>query len=257
MEAEASSAFDGGTTDSSDGASFDVGSLQGLVMWLTSQRGASPGRWIDQSPAANDAVQTVSGNQPTIQGLLNGFPIVHFEQNQFLNVTGNSSLTWGTSAFLVEIVARLAGTNVEVLYQLTEPTKGYGLFFRTRATQAGRAPMSGFFVLPGDEVNQIVSVESTSAKLDDGVARLYTLARRGTGAATAIEIGINGTVETTATGSQYAFDVSPATGPRYAGLIGVISSGSIEIAEIILVRGDLPPETRATLEGHLKTKYAL
>jgi hypothetical protein len=193
--------------------------------------------------------------QPSIQGTLNGHPLVHFDGSQWLEVIANPSLLWGTENFLIEIVAQLSGTNVENLYQCTEPSKALGFNFRTRYIQVDRRPLAGFFVLPGDEMNQLVSIESISGRLDDGVARLYTLARTGTGASTAIEVAVNGAVETSVTGAQYAFDVSPTTGQTYAPQIGQLLHG--EIAEIVLVRGPTSSPNRTAIETYMKSKYGL
>ncbi len=56
----------------------------GLVSWLRADAGVTSSggnvsQWTDQSPAGNNAVQSTSGNQPSlVAGSLQGLPVIHF-----------------------------------------------------------------------------------------------------------------------------------------------------------------------------------
>jgi hypothetical protein len=279
-DAVASDSPSGPSDASSDSSSpWTPASLSNLVLWLDSTQVEADGgvvtRWPDRSSFANNAFPPVDGGTaPTLAAAsLGGNPAVHFDGlTSLLDLAADAgSLEWGTSDYLVAVVARH-----------TTPTdaaapdyngNGYGFFFMKQAVNV--SPFYGPTIYGGHTHGTIglftqTACCSTSAYVtsndsgvyNDGVARLITARRyadpdAGDAAVATLELRVNGAPIGSVTSTEVAHDVSAIGYPAHVG--GSYNHQNIQgdMAEVVAVKGAISPSDLASLESYLRGKYGL
>jgi len=224
----------GGGAAMGGGAGGGIGALPGLVLWLDAAKGVtgttSVTAWADQSGNQND----LAGSGAMLSaGAVNGLPAITLSSST-LQAMNNPSFGFGTDELLVEEVVRVNAT--------------HSLLFGTSGMRLQSATVGGFAQL---QLGPSTTVDGATS-LNDATWRVVAARRSGSGASATIDVRLNGGVDGTATGSQYAYDVG-STSPATVG-----GSDTIEdVAEVVVIKGTISVADLGTLEGYLKTKYGL
>ena len=219
------------------GGGFDVASLPGLSLWLDAARGVSDPMvttWSDQSPNA-DTLSAGAMAPDRLEDEINGAPTVQLQATATMTLSGphaGAAVAFGTGELLVEVVARWY-PSVTLLQ-----------------TDRGLAVSGGATA----EVSVAGHAVQTTATVGDGTFHLVGARRDGSGAGTTLEMRVNGGVDGTATGLDYAQDLGAAS-PAPVALLG--PGNNVEIAELVVVNGATTAADLARLESYLLTKYAL
>lgn len=247
---------DAALLDSSSGdGGFDVGSLQGLALWLDAAKGVTKNnqnqvsKWADQSANGNDASQGMQSRQPVFNtNVINGLPALHFDQSatQVLNIADASSLQWGTADFTVEVVARFDNNanNMEFGTLYGKVGSSSGIFFVANNVNQSAAGITGAI-----DSNNILAVSSS---YNDNTARSYAFRR----------VGSN--LELRANGAQILSQAQSGNVDVSASGTGVIIGDynqqlplDGDIAEIVAVKGSISAQDLTALEAYFKAKYNL
>lgn len=261
-------ALDGSTTV--DGGGFQVGNVSGLVLWLNAGKGVSTNQggvdlWVDQSPAKNDAKQTIQNRRPTpVSNGINGLPTVHFDKGaqfnsngQMLMIADSATMQWGTGDFFLIVVGRFDNAIND------GNTRGVGVFF---TKQANATNFPGTFLsgnIPGN-VNPTLGLDFATSTAVGNFAITGTAynnnsahAFAGQRVGTKIDLRVDSASLTTSTSSGN--DVSNVGTPVRIGADGDASFFRLngDISEIIAVKGVLSAQDQAGIQGYLKGKYAL
>ena len=219
-------------------AGFDVASLPGLSLWLDASRGVSDPTvrtWHDQSPNDDDAIAGAMAPD-YLHDELNGYPAVQLQGTATMTVSGpkaGAAMAFGADDVLVEVVARW-------LRAVTLFQTNYGL------TVSGDAAAS--VTVGGDPVS------AAGTNVGDGTFHLIGARRSGSGAATTLDVRVDGALAATATSIDFARDLgSIAEGP-----VGALGPGNnVELVEVVVVKGPIAAASLSGLEGDLRAKYAL
>lgn len=244
-----------------DGASFSVKDLPGLVLWLDASQGITQSNnlvsvWADQSAAKNNASMSIQAFRPTwVPTAINGKSAIHFENadggvsGTHLTIADASSLQWGTGDFYVSVVVRY-----------TNAANAYGTIFMKQTIPAPYSGPAIFANFPqpttsvSGQVMNMAVVTTSYTNLNDGAARQISFARSSGG----LTIRLNGmvvgslsnantTTSVDAVGSDFTLGANAAGGQALRG----------DIAEVIAVKGAISAGDLTAVEGYLRTKYAL
>lgn len=247
-------------TDSPADAGFNLGTVPGLVLWLDGSKGVTAdgngkvSKWADQSGNGNDAVQATSAVQPTAvaQGI-NNKPSIRFTTNPnsspfpHLSVPDAASLRFGTADFFIAAVAKWSNTSsfgmIVSKQAVASPFAGYAYYMSFPT--AGKA---------GGQLDANTNVGSTLANLNDNTPRQFAFARSGGTASIRINGVSDGTLSNTSVNSD-AMGVPLSIG----GLAGSNGLHPLQgdIAELVIVSGNLTSGNRDAIEAYLKAKYGL
>jgi hypothetical protein len=243
---------DGGAPDA---ATFSVMSLPGLSLWLEASHGvtaadggAGVSRWSDQSGKGNDAVAT--GAQPNqVPGSIDGFPAIQFGATtaplgiQMLD--GTADLAFGTGPFLIEVVVKSAARMPAVF----ETASGLASL-AVGGDTVGHATVT-------ETSSGTLTVASANAPFGNDVPYLVGVRRTGSGAASTLELRLDGFVDGMTT------DGAPSLGDlasgRVGGGAGAAEGGTstLDVAEVVVIKGAVAAGDLASLEAYLKNKYGL
>lgn len=259
-----SSVPDSSVADAADAAPpWSPASLAGLVVWLDGSKGVSVSNgtvqnWHDQSNNNNNAFNLTPANQPTtVASVVNGLPVIRFDGSgkQWLNIFDTATLQFGTADFA--IVEVMAYTNVAS----SNGNTGYGALW-VKSGPNGPFPGAALFgndpTVPNASIRaQVTSglfADTSKTSFNDGKFHIVGMRRSGT------------TMEVRADGAQGGTLMNATTDISAAGSdvwIGGRGGSSFQqalkgdIAEIIVVKGTVSDPNIASVEGYLKTKYAL
>jgi hypothetical protein len=249
--AGAGGAAGAGGTAGAGGAAFSVASLPGLALWLDAGKGTtvtsnSVTLWKDQSTNGNDAAPMGTTPPQLVSGAINGLPAIAIAQSATMATgsNGSASLGFGLGDCLVEVVAKWNDSSVDATFMFQTFSGGATgiMLFSDGSNQASVG------IMPNTST-QVVSTTGTPP--GNGAFHLFGGRRTGTGAATTVDVRLNGTVAGTTSGANFALDLGSIAGV-------VIGGGpSLQIAEIVAVKGTISAADLASLEAYLKTKYGL
>lgn len=261
----------GTTTDATsppDAAAPVAPTLANAVVWLDAGRGvtlagARVSAWTDGTSSHNDAHQTTDANRPTlVMSAIAGRPALRFEEARgtFLEIADAASLQFGTRGFTIAIVAanrkktvgRGHGGGVSTVVgkpQLpnTAPEIAFHLnWFTSETTDDGTKFHFGVGEgLPG--------IESAKDGYGDGSAHVFA-ARVTPANGMTMELRVDGNVAGTSSGG--AVDVSLVGQPfRIGSTYGQSVEG--DVAEVVIVRGEMATADLVQLETYFRAKYTL
>jgi hypothetical protein len=265
-----------GPTDGSDGGTFNVAGLPGLVLWLNGEKdvqtvGAKVTSWHDQSGNSNDAAETRDAAQPSlVQNVMHGRPAVHFTADpqapngKDLIIAPSSSLGWGPADFLVEVVAQYDNT-LQQPDSGAEQAVGYGAFYTTiTATPIDTATGVGLYA----NVPPIGNSAATTGFLAFAHGIAAPSSGNGYNNTTPHTFGMQRTagnltarLDGAVVGTQ-AIPVNADVGSSVGAQLGAIENAATQrldgdIAEVIAVRGTIATSDLTGLEGYLRSKYTL
>jgi hypothetical protein len=268
-EVEAGAQDAAGDSDASDAACADDGAecdwrperLAGLVLWLDAANGVTAGTdglvswWRDLSGQGNHAFQDDPLLRPTLTtDLALGRSAVAFRTPQgrlgaHLRIADAATMRWGFEdfAFFVVASATSVGNARGQLWSKVVAPSAVGLQLHA----AGRRLAA--VLKPG-----LAPYETASEGFTDGGLFAFGLRRR---QGSVLDLRANGAANGRITGADVAVDLSAAGAPA---LLGVDAEGTAaccplqgSIAEVIAVRGQLPEEDLARIEGYLRRKHRL
>lgn len=238
-----------------DAATFSVLSLPGLSLWLEASQGVSAAdggagvsRWSDQSGKGNDAVAT-STEPNQVPGSINGLPAIEFGASaaplgiQMANGTAN--LAFGTGPFLIEVVVK-SGARMPAVFETASGLSS----LEVGGDTVGHATVT-------ETSNGTLTVASTNAPFGNGVPYLVGVQRTGAGGSAILELRLDGFVDgMTPDGAPSLGDLASG---RVGGGAGATEAGasSVDVAEVVVVKGASASGNLASLEGYLKAKYGL
>jgi len=226
----------------------DAGVLNNSLTSATATQAVQ--RWNDQSTVANNANQLTGANQPTFQtGVINGYPVLRFSGNQFLDATSAPSITNSFYFFMVfkqtsfaaggtadgagnYVIDRTTGTNELTSFKIVNTDK-YMLQKRNNDNSSLGGPIS------------TTPANTTSFVIVDQFRNF----------ATAYGLFVNGKSEGT-TGD----DSGALTGPtiRLARHNSTANGGlNGDLAEIAVYNSNLSTTDRQQVESYLALKYGI
>jgi hypothetical protein len=170
--------------------------------------------WSDQSPNA-DTLSAGAMAPDRLEVEIKGAPTVQLQATATMTLSGphaGAAVAFGTGELLVEVVACWY-PSVTLLQ-----------------TDRGLAVSGGATA----QVSVAGHAVQTTAIVGDGTCHLVGARRGGSGAGTTLEMRVNGGVDGTATGLDYAQDLGAAS-PAPVALLG--PGNNVEIAELVVVNG--------------------
>jgi hypothetical protein len=216
-------------------------------------------KWTDRSGHGNDAVQAMTGRQPTYTAAgIGGLPSATFRGPvTFLRIADSPAMQWGTSDLVILAVSRaVAGTAHEaMLYQKTgsAPYDGASLYLnadKPTVTALAAAQLSG--------ATYVVSAAPPTTFVD-GTPHLLAVRRVGT----RLEVRVDGAVSKSLEAAEVAtVDVSSKGFDAIIGQNGYNPAAEFQqlhgdIAEMIGVDGPLSEVDLDNLERYLKRRYGI
>ncbi len=265
-----------------DSGGFNPANVNGLVLWLEADVGASVvqqnGRitqWKDQTSHANNANGSTSSatqnrNPILKKGQISGVDAVHFDKGQpnapanMLSVTDNTdkSLQWGTTDFYVAVVGEFDndpkdsnGQNFQVgnfFSKIDSPSlnaySGVAFYGNLPTTQQG-VTSTGLLFMTASTLNDLAY---TATPYNDGKPHAFAIRRQGS----AIDLYVDGTSVNSATATTN-IDVS---NPGIAVRIGADGDANLvrldgDIGEIYAVEGTLSSSDQTSIQAYLKKKW--
>lgn len=267
-DTDTSSAQDTGLADANVPDSSDASppwapaALSGLVVWLDGTKDIVVNNgvvqtWKDQSGNGNDAFNMLPANRPTtVASAANGKPVIRFDGGgkQWLNIADVATLRFATGDFTIMEV--MAYTNIASF----DGNTGYAALWVKSSPQGpynGAALFGNDPVIPNSSIraqlNAGFNADSTAVGYNDGKFHIVGMRRTGT----TLEARTDGA---SATKANAVTDVSAVMSDVWIGGRGGNAYQQAlkgDIAEIIVVKGTVSDPNMASLEGYLKTKYAL
>ena len=276
---------DGTLTDAislDTGTPFDPSKVNGLVLWLEADVGASVvqanGRitqWKDQTAHHNDALGTTSSTtatrNPTLKkSQINSLDAVHFDKGQsntsgnILGVADNSdkSLQWGTGDFYVAIVGEFDndpkdtnGANFQAgnfFSKNISPSLGSytGVAFYGNLPTSNNTVIAGLLFMTSNQVNDFAY---SGTAYNTNKPHLFGIRRQGS----TIDLYVDGTSVNSATTTTNV-DVSNPNIPIRIGADGDANLLRLDgdIGEIYAVAGALSSSDQTSIQAYLKKKWA-
>jgi hypothetical protein len=257
-------------------STFDPKSVTGLVLWLHADIGVTADNaqhvsaWADQSGNNNNATETRDGIEPTLVAAgINAHPTIHFAsvasaastsgfQGNDLSIADSATMEWGTSDFLVELVARYTNDPTS----LTHDAFGalyIAIYGPPNASNAGLGLYGNVWSEPGDLATSSAieayvwgqpSATSSATGFNNDAAHVFAIQRVGT----TLSVRIDGA----SAGSQTiaSTDVGK-TGGRLGGCENAQAQRlEGDISEVIAVKGVIAPSDLVGIESYLKNRYA-
>lgn len=263
--ADGSQADASGVADSSTDASGWTPALLGasLAAWLDSDRGLPAAgthvqSWVDQSGAANSAVQGVGGNQPLVAAGPNGHAAVKFDGlATFLTIPDSLRLRWGTGEFAIYVVAAYINapsannaTGYGWLWSKTDSNAAVNgvLLAANRGGLAGTPNSSLFCQL---QFSPQLFAESGTNGYNNGAFHVFGARRTGN------VVALRADGNPVASVDLGVIDVSATAHDVFIGAAGTGAYLDGSIAEIIAVSSTLSNANQANLEAYLKAKFGL
>ena len=263
------------------GTPFDPAKVNGLVLWLEADVGASivqqNGRitqWKDQTSHHNDANgstnSSTQGRNPTLKsGQINSLDAVHFNKGQpngpanMLSVADNAdkSLQWGTGDFYVAIVGEFDNnpndSNGAQFQTGNFFSKNISPSFNSYTGVAfyGNLPTPQNTVIPGllyMTSNQLNDFAYTATAYNTNKPHVFGIRRQGN----TIDLYVDGTSVNSATATQNV-DVSNANIPIRIGADGDANLLRLDgdIGEVYAVEGALAQGDQGSIHAYLKKKW--
>lgn len=261
---------------SADASSFNVGGVMGLALWLKADVGVTSNAgivsaWADQSGNNNNATETRVGLQPTLisPGITTALPSVHFAsvpcstngcvggQGNDLLIGDSPTLEWGTTDFLVEVVARYTNDPASVNHDAFGALY-ISIYGPPNTATTGLGLYGNVFMEPGDLAtssameayvwNQPAAISSGTGYNND-MPHVFGMQRVGT----TLSVRIDGA----SVGSQAIASVDTGkTGGRLGGCENATAQRlEGDIGEVIAVKGTVAAEDLAGVEGYLKARW--
>jgi hypothetical protein len=268
---------DANGADGADASTFNVKGVTGLALWLKGDTGVVVGggggitSWADQSGNGNNATPTAPEVAPTVLASgINTLPSIHFASTACgqcqpypfvgndLNIAASATMDWGTSDYLVEVVARYTNdpTSVHgdafgaIFISIYGPpnnaTSGIGLYgnvFKEPNDLATSSAIEAF-------INGQPAATSSGTGYNNDMPHVFAMQRAGTTLSVRID-GVSvgsSTVTSTNIGDN---------GGRMGGCENA-SAQRLEgdIAEVIAVQGTIAPSDLTNIEAYLQARYA-
>jgi hypothetical protein len=239
-------------------ASFSVGKLAELVLWLDGDQGSAAAvdggfRWVDQSTHGNDAVSPRAPPIPTTDGF-NGHHGFAFDGAKLLTIPDSASLQFSVDYTVLavawsrtppQLYGAVFGKSVQVY-----PYPGPGMFVNYPPMESKTTTSIGVQI---DFTHYVLSNETG---VSDGTTRIFEMQRAGD----QLHIRVNSNEPTSLTVPKT--DVTAVGGDVYIG--GHIPPGQDlyqpffgAIAEVIAVNGSITQTDYDALHGYLARKYAI
>jgi len=228
----------------------------GLVTWLKADTGvtSSSGKvsqWADQSPAGNNAVQSSSGNQPTlVTGAINSNPALSFDgSSSYLTIADGSSLR-SSNISILAVATRAGGSDYSYIVSKpyyngswSSPFIAYQLLYDPNGVPYTQCTVSG----------SVSSPATLPAAVNTGQPYLLNFTYDGTTESIRQNGGTPGT--TSISGS---IDYGDTTSKNV--VIGQADGGYFlngQIAEVLIYNRALTDTERQQAEAYLANKYGL
>jgi hypothetical protein len=253
---------------SGEGGAGGIKDVPGLILWLfgangLQQTGGRVTAWMDQSGKNNNALPpasmvdgaSVETRPDYIAQSINSRPGVRFRLDQYyeLVIADSQSMRWGTSDFLLEIVARFSNDPIDM------QGNALGcLFFKGVLTNNHGPGVLANYFQGGFKFGASATVDSMHTAIgvmpyNDGNGRIYAIRRIGGN----LELRVNGGV--VGMSANATTDVSESGLPAH---LGSLEGGSVnrldgEIDEVIGVVGSGAASHVGTIEVYLRAKYNL
>jgi len=260
-----------------DAPAFDPKSLSGLVLWLRGDLGVTStnanvvSAWKDQSGNANDATETRDGLQPTLVASgIHGLPTIHFAstassqafsgfQGNDLLIADSATMEWGTGDFLVEVVGRytndptsqthdaFAALYIAIYGPPNTATMGLGLYGNVWKEPNDLATSSAIEAYVWGQS----PATSSGTGYNNGAPHVFAIQRVGT----TLSVRVDGAQA----GSQTIGSVDLG---KPGGRLGGCENAQAQrlegdISEVIAVNGTIANGDLSSLEGYLKSRYAI
>jgi serine/threonine-protein kinase len=219
-------------------------------------------RWEDQSGSGNDAVAGTPA--PTfVEKGIRELPSLHFDLGQHFIVPDSPSLHFGQRDFVVEVVlshTRPLPSSVAEGYSVTT---SYGMLFGKTLVPPPFEGVALFVNFPHPAPSTRLGAQTswndfaitTTDGLNDGRPHLFGARREGT----TLEVRLDGVEE--ARVENASDDVSAIGRPAFIGAQptegGTVQRLQGDIAELIVIDGNITPRHFAQLEADLKKKFGL
>ena len=272
---QSDSSSDAGGGDAGDGGSFNVGGVSGLALWLKSDTGVTAmsgvvSEWADQSGNSNNASESRAGLQPTVLvSGINGLPTIHFAsaacanclggfQGNDLLINDSPTLEWGTTDFLVEVVARYSNDPTSVSHDAFGALY-ISIYGPPNTATAGLGLYGNVFKEPNDLATSSAieayiwgqpAAISSGAGYNNDLPHVFAIQRVGT--------TLSVRIDAAAVGSQ---TIASADTGKTGGRLGGCENAQAQrlegdISEVIAVKGTIAPSDLTGIEGYLKARYA-